>query len=886
MKPKCSIPARLAILLLLTAIIPISEGASLGLRYMTSIPVGSLRTPVEIFVATNWPGGEVRNSWQLYQMVVDHFERVGEIPDVAGGVLFSSQAKPNGRYIYAMGPDGIVVNDFADPVHPVKRGGYRIRDAWALDVAGPLIYVAAYESGLQIIDASNPDSTSLVGRYPRSLAESLVACDVVIRGDFALIAERDQGLQVFRITNLDNITLAGKLVINSGAHSIALAGDTAYVLGFDNRIYIIDITSPTTPVLISTYSPDNLSVDGIAAIRVVGGLAYIATYTNGIQVLDVTNPSKVLKVASFDTYGRSSGLAVANGRIFVADQEGGLVILQLVNNPVAIPTIVAPPANTTVPLGATAQFDVTATGPGVVSYQWLLEGYPITGATNRGLALTKVGVANRARYAVVVSTDGGSVITPSAMLGVVLPPVISVNPRDVWGVEGETVSISALAGPEPPLDLQWLFEGQVLPGKTNAILTLPEVSLTQAGRYSLMVSNIAGVATSQYALLSVLPRLDVREMATWKMPVGENVRAEAVHVVNGYAYVAGGFAGGQILDIRNATNIVLAGVIPASGYVADIIVVGNIAYIGASAQGGLQIFDVNNPAKPVRLGSIVNGSPFYTVRIAGHYAFTVEGIAGFEIYDIINPAKPKRMGGYARNEAVEVYTSLEISDDSAYLADSNHGLTVLNISDLTNPVFSDHYAPGTFLASFSGQKVHLSGRTAFLAAAYDGLYVFDVSQPGKVVYSTSIDTPGFAFAIKTALNYAYVADYDGGLQIVDLSIPAHPALVGTFKTTGDVIGVDVDDRYIYVSDTVQGIHILQASRRTPPTSIPRLEVGWSKPDRNLHVKVTDSEGSPVVLQYSTDLVEWTPILTNSVGPLEHSEAIGPGESARFFRAVK
>lgn len=59
---------------------------------------------------------------------------------------------------------------------------------------------------------------------------------------------------------------------------------------------------------------------------------------------------------------------------------------------------------------------------------------------------------------------------------------------------GATVTLTATADGAAPLQYQWTFAGQPLPGATNASLVLERVSTRQAGRYGLRVVNPLGGA--------------------------------------------------------------------------------------------------------------------------------------------------------------------------------------------------------------------------------------------------------------------------------------------------------------------------------------------------------------------------------------------------------
>ena len=71
---------------------------------------------------------------------------------------------------------------------------------------------------------------------------------------------------------------------------------------------------------------------------------------------------------------------------------------------------------------------------------------------------------------------------------------------------GSTTSFAIGVRGLTPFSCQWQFYGTNLPGATNRILTLADVQPQQAGRYSVTVSNLDGVASGS-ASLSVTPVL-------------------------------------------------------------------------------------------------------------------------------------------------------------------------------------------------------------------------------------------------------------------------------------------------------------------------------------------------------------------------------------------
>jgi hypothetical protein len=83
-------------------------------------------------------------------------------------------------------------------------------------------------------------------------------------------------------------------------------------------------------------------------------------------------------------------------------------------------------------------------------------------------------------------------------------PRIIVSPASQTVPAGTDVVFNATVAGTSPLSYQWLFNGTNLPGGTDNPLTLTNVQPSQAGGYSLVVTNLAGSAASSVATLTVL----------------------------------------------------------------------------------------------------------------------------------------------------------------------------------------------------------------------------------------------------------------------------------------------------------------------------------------------------------------------------------------------
>jgi hypothetical protein len=83
-------------------------------------------------------------------------------------------------------------------------------------------------------------------------------------------------------------------------------------------------------------------------------------------------------------------------------------------------------------------------------------------------------------------------------------PVIRHQPNSIIGEVGSTVAFTIDATGTAPLSFQWRFKEEYLPDQTRATLVLSNVQSSQAGDYTVVVTNSFGAVTSEVATLTVI----------------------------------------------------------------------------------------------------------------------------------------------------------------------------------------------------------------------------------------------------------------------------------------------------------------------------------------------------------------------------------------------
>jgi uncharacterized repeat protein (TIGR01451 family) len=102
--------------------------------------------------------------------------------------------------------------------------------------------------------------------------------------------------------------------------------------------------------------------------------------------------------------------------------DNAVTVVTVVEQP---PVVTAGPASQTVISGTNVTFSVTALGFAPLLYQWQLNGTDVAGATSPTLMLSGVTPAQQGSYRALVRNPVGATASTSAVLRVVVPPVIS-----------------------------------------------------------------------------------------------------------------------------------------------------------------------------------------------------------------------------------------------------------------------------------------------------------------------------------------------------------------------------------------------------------------------------------------------------------------------------
>jgi hypothetical protein len=167
------------------------------------------------------------------------------------------------------------------------------------------------------------------------------------------------------------------------------------------------------------------------------------------------------------------------------------------------PSVLAHPQSQSICEGDSVTFNVEATPPEVLSYQWRKDAVDIPGAIGDSYTIASVDPSDAGSYDVVLTNSCGSITSDPAVLTVNIGPSILQHPQSQAVCECESVTFSVVASGTETLYYQWRKDGADIPGATGSTHTIDSLEPDDEGSYDAVVTNMCGTVTSDAATLAV-----------------------------------------------------------------------------------------------------------------------------------------------------------------------------------------------------------------------------------------------------------------------------------------------------------------------------------------------------------------------------------------------
>jgi hypothetical protein len=198
------------------------------------------------------------------------------------------------------------------------------------EVMGDIAYIANSDAGLTVMDVSDRSNPILV----ESIPTGLWAKDVIISPDsqYLYVADFYSGVLTFSLSDplhpvLVNTTSAEP---DTGAHSLALYGNTLFLAIYGWEFNTFDITNPANPVLLD-YSANPTRFFRNIAVTEDGNYLYACAEESGVMVYRIYAPDSVEYDFTLDYFITPYDIAIRGNYAYIADFDSYLYVLDISN---------------------------------------------------------------------------------------------------------------------------------------------------------------------------------------------------------------------------------------------------------------------------------------------------------------------------------------------------------------------------------------------------------------------------------------------------------------------------------------------------------------------------------------------------------------------------
>ena len=192
-----------------------------------------------------------------------------------------------------------------------------------IDVVGDYAYIADGDQGIQIINIFDKNNPEIIGSYDTSGTAS----GIFIDAGYAYVADGNGGMVILDVSDKSNPLIIAAFDTGGNAQKIFISGDYAYIAAGDHGLDIINISDKTVPVITGFYDTPGTA----GGIWVENNYAYVADGEKGVAVIDITNKAKPILAGTIDTDGFSKKISVTDNIAYIADGLNGLCSIDVSN---------------------------------------------------------------------------------------------------------------------------------------------------------------------------------------------------------------------------------------------------------------------------------------------------------------------------------------------------------------------------------------------------------------------------------------------------------------------------------------------------------------------------------------------------------------------------
>jgi hypothetical protein len=541
--------------------------------------------------------------------------------------------------------------------------------------------------------------------------------------------------------DVNNFALTSSILIpNFTPFRGRLYGNLLYLAGNGNKMAIVDLSNPASPVVRSVFDTGGVT----RGIAVSAGTAVTADGGGGVHFVNVADPASPALVGQQPTGGNAWDALFANGALYIANEQGIVTVTNVAAPPqIDTSAIVLSVANTTTATIAGRAHAVTGRAPLTVE---------LTNATTHATA-GNIAVAGDGSFSATMAARSGDIMTVRATD----TNGRTAGPLTIGAVPFGSGTTSILIPPSQTGDSA--FRARTLASE-GTILAVTGWGEDQGGSDKVVVYDISNPSAPVFKR---------------SVPGGNSVTYD-MEIHNGWAYIASyDFCTLNLLDPNASTNCVGIG----GGEIA-VTVSGNYAFATRNgAAGNIRIYDVTSPGSPrlLREQGMYNGVDFWSIQQLGSDYLVATGPYGTGSSLFVIDRRDMNNLVLTSSIPIPNFTPFRgrLYGNLLYLAGNGNKMAIVDLSNPASPVVRSVFDTGGVT-----RGVDAAGTTAVTADGTGGVHFVDVTSPAAPSILGQQPTGGNAWDVLFAGGVLYVANEQGIVIVKDASVPpvVDPALVG------------------------------------------------------------------------------------------------------------
>lgn len=684
---------------------------------------------------------------------------------------------------------------------------------------GEMLYVADGAAGLIILDLP-PDQGQPypIGRL--GLLSDGRAYSVQKNGNYLYMTARTEGIYVIDVSSPTSPSLVTVLPTPSDTTYSSLVGNRLYVTA-SGHFLIFDVSDPANPVLLSATE----SLSPLLQLRVVDNLAYVAAYNRGLVIFDISDASSPRLLSATRLSFNASALEV-NGEAAMVGGGTSLAMVDITNT--SAPSVIA-----TTTIGQLNPDENT------ISDLEMNSGFLYIAASSGGVLVADISrptdiiivesIAAPPASAFGLISSGRTLLVADDAAGVQVIDIFATTDRDGDGKQdgadifpddpqewvdadgdgmgdnadmdddNDGVTDDADAFPFDPTESSDSDNDNV--GDNRDLFPLNPLEWEDR--------DLDGVADNsdpdQGVTLTRLSSLDT------------DGQTRGIVKDDDVVYAADGTNGVRVYKLQADASLQEIGSFkldPTTGNdisARSLQKVGDILYV-AYRTAGLYVLDVSNPANPTVITRRDTRDRATFVTVFGDRLYLSDRRM-VQIFDISDPAAPVVLGAFGNSQELREYHRLVVENGIAYVAGYYTGLVILDVRDPAN-IRQIGRSGGEGFAYWAIAKRE---DLIFIGGEGSGLRVIDVSDPTTPEVVATLPLPSEAipkpsdqppFKMELKGDYLFVADGYSGVQVVNVRDPLAPVIDTQIELSGYTWDFTIDQYSIVVGSSQEGIHVL------------------------------------------------------------------------------